>query len=199
MSYVLTDPEESIEADGHPVGEQLLHHRLCSAERKHRVSHCSSSLKHLEPWSTLRPTVAASVWGSWPRTAPPGHWAEFWGCRWNTPVCHAAPPSAGRPHRPCLWVRRSAGSPECEWTGREKIAPSYPSAQNVDTVLKPSPAMTLVVMMTTLVRKSLLLSRLDSCTRPCSTVCRRHSWTSRSRLSGDSRWPGKKMRSAYIR
>ncbi|TNN79657.1 hypothetical protein EYF80_010031 [Liparis tanakae] len=51
----------------------------------------------------------------------------------------------------------------------------------------------------TLVRKSLLLSRLDSCTRPCSTVCLRHSWTSRSRLSGDSRWPGKKMRSAYLR
>lgn len=31
------------------------------------------------------------------------------------------------------------------------------------------------VTVTTLVRNSLLLSRLDSCTRPCSTVCRRHS------------------------
>ena len=75
-------------------------------------------------------TVAASVWGSLPRTAPPGRWAEFWGCRWNTPVCRAATPSAGRPRRPGLWERRSVGSPECGWTERKRRVANYPSAQN---------------------------------------------------------------------
>lgn len=64
-------------------------------------------------------TVAASALGSWPHTAPPGRWGEFWGCQWNTPVCHAAPPSAGRPRRPCPWERKSAGSQECEWTEKK--------------------------------------------------------------------------------
>ena len=38
----------------------------------------------------------------------------------------------------------------------------------------------------TLVRKSLLLSRLESCPSPCSTVGRLLSGTPRSRCKGDS-------------
>ncbi len=141
-SYVLTDPEESIKADGHPVGQQLLHHRLCSAERKHTQSesipnNLKTSWTYNHTLTLLLLTVAASVWGSWPHTAPPGRWGEFWGCRWNTPVCRAAPPSAGRPRRPCLWERKSAGSPECEWTEKKIRVANYPSAQNIRIVLKP--------------------------------------------------------------
>lgn len=49
----------------------------------------------------------------------------------------------------------------------------------------------------TLVRKSLLLSRLESCPSPCSTVGRLLSGTPRSRCKGDSWCPGKKTLSAY--
>ncbi len=51
----------------------------------------------------------------------------------------------------------------------------------------------------TRVRKSLLLSRLLSWPRPCSTVCLRESGKSRFWLSGAPFWPGKKTRSAYVR
>lgn len=49
----------------------------------------------------------------------------------------------------------------------------------------------------TLVRKSLLFSRLESCPRPCSTVGRLLSGTPRSLCKGDSWCPGKKTLSAY--
>lgn len=43
-SCVLTDPEESIEADGHPVGQQLLHHGLCSTEQiKKKKRSCTTA------------------------------------------------------------------------------------------------------------------------------------------------------------
>ncbi len=51
----------------------------------------------------------------------------------------------------------------------------------------------------TRIRKSLLLSRLLSWPRPCSTVCLRESGKSRFWLSGAPLWPGKKTRSAYVR
>lgn len=47
-----TDPKESIEADGHPVSQQLLHHCLCSAlkkkKKRKKEEKVSMSAKHLE-------------------------------------------------------------------------------------------------------------------------------------------------------
>lgn len=34
---MLADPEESIEADGHPVGQELLHHSLSPVEEEEPI------------------------------------------------------------------------------------------------------------------------------------------------------------------
>lgn len=118
----LTDPEERVETDGHPVGQQFLHHRLCPADTRGqdlRTALKAQCTKRFSPLSSLL-TFVAWVWGSWPHTAPPGRSAEFWGCLWNTPACHEEPRSAARPRRLGLWGRRSAGSPEYEWTEGQK-------------------------------------------------------------------------------
>lgn len=198
-------PHEGVETDGHPVGEQLLHHRLCPGMTG------AGGLQGSLPCRPQAPGGPPSTAARPPRLPAPHrpaqHQLRVPGHVLGHQVAEQRAEDVGEvlqlPVQRHREQRRHVGAvPRGEGAlalqGVDELAAAEGWVGGRDrSETQGCRGGRGAGQGCTLVRKSLLLSRLQSWPSPCSTVARRLSGTPRSLCRGDSWCPGKKMRSAY--